>query len=137
MIIVLQLYITQISMVALIAQTFNTLTDFVTNRCILVVCNRIMEGLTMVAFGVGCFVILTVRLKRSDGALTQDDISFYTLYFAICCSTLFISLPIIILQKLCFHCSGVDGHVWTISPDSVDEKRGKFNLHYSFWNAPV
>ena len=134
--VVAQLYATQISLVFLMAQTFNTLNDFVTNRCILVVFNRILEACTLIATGVGCFSILTILLTK-HGTLTSDDISFYTLYFAICCSTLLISLPMILLERVYFNCTRTRGHIWSISPDVLDERKEKLSLHYDVWNTAI
>ena len=131
-----QLYATQISLVFLMAQTFSTLNDFVTNRCILVVFNRVLEICTLIATGGGCFIILTFLLAK-HGTLTSEDVAFYTIYFAMCCSSLFISLPLILLERVCFTCHGTPGHIWSISPDALNEKKEELSLHYSVWNTAI
>ena len=131
-----QLYATQISLVFLMAQTFSTLNDFVTNRCILVVFNRVLEFCTLITTGGGCFIILTTLLAR-HGTLTSEDVAFYTYYFAICCSSLFISIPLILLEKVCFVCHDIPGHIWSISPDALNERKEKLSLHYSVWNTAI
>ena len=36
-----------------------------------------------------------------------------------------------------FACHGTPGHIWSISPDALNEKKEELSLHYSVWNTAI
>ena len=73
---------------------------------------------------------------KKHGTLTSEDVALPSILQCVV-PLFFISLPLILLERVCFTCHGTPGHIWSISPDALNEKKEELSLHYSVWNTAI